>query len=111
MAVRLNNPWRAANEEEIARLPGQLGVFELGDDDEEIIFIGCADGRSLFGLRSAVADALRETGEASRFRIEVTTAYRSRHLELLMVFQADHDTLPRCNQSTQLPPLGRLSPS
>ena len=108
--IRLDKPWRPATETELARLTGQLGVFELADEQERTLFIGCADGRSLFGLKSAVAEALRGQPDASRFRVEVTTAYRSRYLELLMVFQADHGTLPRCNRLADTPPLGRLSP-
>jgi hypothetical protein len=50
VAVRLDKPWQPTTEAALARLTGQLGVFEFGDDNKQIIFIGCADGRSRFGL-------------------------------------------------------------
>ena len=53
------------------------------------------------GARRAIPDAIA-------FRYEVTTAYHTRHLELLMVHQADHAALPKYNEP--MPSLGRLSP-
>ncbi|MGI9643079.1 MAG: DUF7508 domain-containing protein [Acidimicrobiia bacterium] len=109
MASRLTGTWRDGTEAVVAALPGQLGVFELAGDDGRTLFIGCADARSLFGLRSAVSAALAEVVDATRFRVEVTTAYHTRWRELLMVHRADHGALPRYNE--QPPGLGRLSPA
>lgn len=110
MAVRLNKPWCPVTDRAVAALTGQLGVFELADADGQTVYIGCADARSLFGLRSAVADALRQLPRVQAFRVEVTTAYRTRHLELLMAYEADHGVLPRHNTRAETPVLGRLSP-
>ncbi len=108
MSVRLDKPWRAIDAESVDALPGQLGVFELGDADDRVLLIGCADARTRFGLRSAVAEAIAACAEARQFRIEITSAYRTRYLELLMAHRADHGHLPPHNgQSTAL---GRLSP-
>jgi hypothetical protein len=106
MSVRLDNPWRPLAD--AACLPGHLGVFELADAAGQVVYIGRADARSRFGLRSAVADALRACPEACAFRIEVTAAYHTRHLELLMAHRADHGRLPIRNEPR--PRLGRLSP-
>lgn len=105
MSIRLDKPWRPIAEAET--LPGQLGVFELSDAAGEVIYIGAAGGRTLFGLRSEVSAKAAETGAVS-FRVEVTTAYHTRRLELLMVYRADHGSLPEFNEDS-VP--GRLSPA
>lgn len=105
MALRLDKPWRTRDE--AGRLPGQLGVFELADATGNVLFIGVADARSLFGLRSAVADAFAAVAGAVQFRVESTSSYHTRYRELLMVYQADHGTLPVANAPMRL---GRLHP-
>ena len=90
-------------------LPGHMGVFELADDDGEVLFIGFAGGRSRFGLRGDIGTALDLTG-ATRFRYEVTTAYLTRYQELLMLHVARFSRLPPNNDSSNTPKLGRLSP-
>ncbi|MBK80824.1 MAG: hypothetical protein CMQ43_07915 [Gammaproteobacteria bacterium] len=91
-----------------AALPGHMGVYELADAAGRVLYIGCAGGRSRFGLRGEVCDALGRIDGASRFRVEVTTAYLTRHRELLMRHQAAHGGLPAANGP--VPGLGRLSP-
>lgn len=93
---------------EAAALPGHMGVYELADAAGRVVFIGCAGGRSRFGLRGEVCDALARIEGASRFRVEITTAYLTRHRELLMRHQAAHGALPAGNGP--VPGLGRLSP-
>jgi hypothetical protein len=108
MSVRCTKPWLPIDAALLAGLPGQLGVFELADAAGRVIFIGRADARSLFGLRSEIAQRLDTIAEATSVRFEITTAYHTRYLELLMVHRADHDGLPRFNEP--MPTLGRLSP-
>jgi hypothetical protein len=108
MAVRCTSQWRGIDAASLAALPGQLGVFEFADASGDVIFIGRADARSLFGLRSEIAARAAEIAEARSLRLEITTAYHTRYLELLMVHRADHGALPRCN--APMPSLGRLSP-
>ena len=110
MAVRLTKPWRPLADDAIAGLPGQLGVFQIGDAAGRVLYIGYAGGRSLFGLRSAIAQARRTLGAAaSRFRYEVNQQYMSRYEELLMLHLADFGDFPPENRD--LPrTLGRLSP-
>ena len=108
MSVRCTKPWLPIDPVVLERLPGQLGVFELADAAGRVIFIGRADARSLFGLRSEIARHVRAIVPATSVRFEVTTAYHTRYLELLMVHHADHDALPQFNEP--MPTLGRLSP-
>ena len=112
MPLRLDKPWIALTPEAVQRLPGQLGVYQLADSEERVVYIGFAGGRSLFGLRSELQRALEErTGGASQFRCEVNQQYSSRHRELLMLYVADHGALPIANQADPPVRLGRLSPA
>jgi hypothetical protein len=108
MSIRCTKPWRSIDAASLATLPGQLGVFEFADAAERVVFIGRADARSLFGLRGEIARCAGELPNARLFRFEVTTAYHTRYLELLMVHAYDFDALPRFNPP--LPTLGRLTP-
>ena len=58
MPVRLDKPWIPLTPEHIAQLPGHLGVYQLADAAGEIVYIGMAGGRSLFGLKGALTEAL-----------------------------------------------------
>ena len=104
----MTKPWQPCDEETFAGLAGHLGVFELADAEGRVVYIGCADARSLFGLRGAVPDKAREFA-ADSFRVEVTTAYGTRWRELLMAHRADHGSLPIHN--TEPAGLGRMSPA
>ncbi|MBN9535918.1 MAG: hypothetical protein BGN99_04930 [Alphaproteobacteria bacterium 65-37] len=109
--LRLDKPWRPLAAPEIARLPGQLGVYQIADATGTILFIGQAGARSTFGLRSELQRELAERGAGCQFRVEVNMQYRSRWFELLMVHKADHGALPPDNARNPPPNLGRLSPS
>ena len=106
MSIRLEKDWQKLDKEEL--LPGQLGVFQLGDDQAQVLFIGYAGGRSRFGLRSEIRDSWSRIPEATCYRLEINTAYLTRYQELLMVYVADHGELPPLNTDTMK--LGRLSP-
>lgn len=109
--LRLDKPWRPLTAEEAARLPGQLGVYQIADAGGTVVYIGQAGARSTFGLRSELQRELAERGPGCRFRVEVNMQYRSRWFELLMVHQADHGGLPPDNARSPPPNLGRLSPA
>ena len=108
--LRLDKPWRPLSAEEAARLPGQLGVYQVADAAGTILYIGQAGARSPFGLRSELQRELQDRGTGHQFRVEVNMQYRTRWFELLMVHKADHDSLPADNARNP-PPLGRLSPA
>lgn len=109
--LRLDKPWRPLTEPEAARLPGQLGIYQIADASGAILFIGEAGARTPFGLRSELLREAKEREPGHQFRVEVNMQYRSRWLELLMVHQADHGRLPSDNAKNPPPNLGRLSPA
>jgi hypothetical protein len=87
-----------------------MGVFELADAHGRVLLVGYAGGRSRFGLRGEIEDALGRYPAAMAFRLEVTTAYLTRYQELLMAHVADHGSLPIHNIDDPRR-LGRLSPA
>jgi hypothetical protein len=110
MGIELSKRWRPLTAEEVAKVPGQLGIFELGNDEGRVLFIGMAGGKSPFGLRSEIErHADTPTGGATQFRYEVNMQYQTRYRELLMAHQARHGALPPGNR-LQRHNLGRLSP-
>lgn len=106
MAVELAKPWIPLNQDAISRLPGQLGVFEIADETGQVRYTGFAGGRSLFGLRGELRNWL---GRGCQFRFEVTSAYRTRHRELLMAHHRRHGRYPVDNPDSETVGLGRLS--
>ena len=109
MPVRLDKPWIPLAPEHIAQLPGHLGVYELADAVGEIVYVGMAGGRSLFGLKGALTEALHTPpAGATQFRYEVTMAYHTRYLELLQTYRYDHGRLPVGNIDVDTNRLGHL---
>lgn len=102
----MSKDW-VAKDDALRRLRGNLGVFQLGDQHGEVVYIGYAGGNSRFGLKGVVAAALEEVAAVS-VRWEVNTAYVSRFKELMMVHIADHGAPPAHNPPVKL---GKLSPS
>lgn len=41
------SPWLPFEEDVVHRIPDAVGVFELGDIDKQVIFLGCADNMLL----------------------------------------------------------------
>ncbi len=111
MALRIDKPWRELTDRTVAALPGQLGVFQIADGDDTVIFIGMAGGRSLFGLRSLLGEELARRPAGAQFRYEVNQQYWSRYRELLMLHIADHGEPPMGNIDSLPAGLGRLSPA
>ena len=105
MKLHLDKPWLELTPERVARLPGQMGVFQLADDTGSVVYIGFAGGKSLFGLRSELQKRL---GAAPKFRYEVNNQYQTRWRELLMLHKATHGAVPEMNEREPLPRLGRL---
>lgn len=110
MQVRMNKPWMLLTAQSVKRLSGQLGVYQIQDRSRQVVFIGYAGGRSLFGLRGELQRELANRAEDHSFRYEVTMQYMTRYKELLMVHVADHSQLPLENRSSS-PQLGRMHPA
>ena len=110
MQLRPDKPWTELTPETVARLPGQLGVYQIADADGTIVHIGYAGGRSRFGLRSELERELAARAAGHKFRVEINMQYMTRYQELLMLHQADTGALPHDNAANPPPRLGRLSP-
>lgn len=110
MAVRLDKPWLPLRRDDVARLPAQLGVYEIADAGGHTLRIDFAGGRTLFGLRSELVREAEARGEGCRYRCEITMQYTTRWQELLMAYVADHGELPPENNEHRPRVLGRLSP-
>jgi hypothetical protein len=110
MQLRLTKPWIELTEANARSAGGHLGVYQLANDAGEVVYIGFAGGRELFGLRSALEQHARlRTAGATRFRYEVNMQYTSRHRELLMLHMADHNgSLPPGNERDHPVELGQI---
>ena len=108
MKLRIQKPWVELTAENAARLPGQLGVYQVADGAGIVRHIGYAGGHELFGLRSALQREFAAHPTGHRFRVEVNTQYQSRWRELLMLHVLDHGTLPPENETDRPASLGRL---
>ena len=112
MSIRLQKPWQLLNAANLTRIEGQLGVYQIGNCEQQVIYIGYSGGRSLFGLRGDLTGWLQQHhGENLYFRHEVNMQYMSRHEELLMIHAAEFGELPAQNQLERKNRLGRLSPA
>lgn len=111
MAIRMTKAWVPLTPDNVKKLPGQLGVYQLAKADGTVVFIGFAGGRSLFGVRSELEKALAAPpAGAMQFRVEINQQYTTRYQELLMLHVHDHGQVPDGNVGKPLPTLGRLSP-
>ena len=113
----LNKPWQTFDPARQKELSGSYGAYEIGDEHGDVIYIGYAGARSLFGLRGKIADHFseREPNEvirerARRFRYEVNSMYYSRWVDLLARYREDYETLPPGNLASpeHIPTLGRF---
>ena len=109
MGIRLTKAFTPLTDQEIDLVGGNLGIFELANENDAVLFIGYAGGKSLFGLRG-VLQACKPKTSATRFRVEINTAYLTRYQELLMTYLADFGQLPAENEASDRENLGELSP-
>ncbi|GAB4333973.1 MAG: hypothetical protein Kow0010_20760 [Dehalococcoidia bacterium] len=106
MKVRLDKPWTPLTPQHVARVPGELGVYQLATADGRVIYIGYAGGKSRYGLRGEIERHLN--GPATQFRYESNSQYLSRWRELLMLHLADEGELPELNRNNPPVRLGRI---
>ena len=85
----LTKPWQEATLENLGRTPAALGVYEIGDADGALLYIGFAGGRSRYGLRGEITNRVGQSrsnaagSEGAKFRYEVNQMYLTRYVELL----------------------------
>ncbi|MDO8322120.1 MAG: hypothetical protein Q7T23_04185 [Phenylobacterium sp.] len=107
----LRGPWVPLDDRSVGALSGALGVFQIADPAGDVLQVGYAGGRSLFGLRGTLRSALdRSDGRPLVFRVEVNMQYMSRWKELLMVHRAQHGSLPILNNPDDAHGLGHMGP-
>jgi len=112
MPVRMDKPWMPLDEEALKIVASHLGVYQLANAAGEIVYIGVADARTLFGLKGELRKAIAAPpAGATQFRVEVNMAYRTRHAELLQAYQYDHGALPVANTDIDPRMLGCLRPA
>ncbi len=112
MPVRMDKPWEPLNENSLKTVASHLGVYQLANEAGDIVYIGVADARTLFGLKGELRNAIASPpAGASQFRVEINMAYRTRHAELLQAYKHDHGELPIGNTDIDERMLGRLRPA
>jgi hypothetical protein len=102
----LHKPWRRweAGRAFAREIPNSLGVYEIADEHGEIIYIGMAGGKSLFGLRGELTRQFEGRANAvvaargRQFRFEENMQYMTRFRDLLQRFNEDHSRLPPGNE-------------
>lgn len=76
------------------------GVYELGDENGTVVYIGSSDD-----LRRRLTEHLNEDPStcvrqnATQYRIEYTAEYENRERELYRVHIATYGKAPKCNNS------------
>ncbi len=102
--MTLNKPWQDYDPGTARRLPGTLGVYEIGDSEGNVLYVGFAGGKSRFGLRGEIMARFDPAspqgtiaGQARKLRYEVNMMYMTRFVELLERHQDATGVLPAAN--------------
>jgi len=111
----LAKPWQAWDPARTKTIPGTLGVFEIGDAEGNVLYVGVAGGKTRFGLRERIADCFAGkiapslARDGRLYRHEVNMMYTTRWIELLERHLHAHGALPPGNVESgeNLPTLGR----
>lgn len=107
MGLSIRRNWQPLEAATVKAVPAQVGVYEISGADGRVLIVGCAGGRSLFGLRGELERELAQRGAGYSFRWEATSTYLSRRDELLMLHLAEWGALPPDNPPRPgLRPLG-----
>ena len=111
MSALITKPWLAVTAETLAAIPPTTGVFELRLSDGDVVDIGYAGGRELFGLRSSITAATKNADRSAlQMRYETHVQYLSRYVELVLAHRATHNgTVPEIVDRRPIAVRGRLS--
>jgi hypothetical protein len=116
----LRKAWQTFDAAATKAIPPVTGVYELGDEQGSVLYVGYAGGREPFGIRGCIErhfsdeepnPVVRE--RARRFRYEVNAQYLTRRIELLTRHRDEHGRLPEGNEAPgeTVPRLGRFGPA
>ena len=107
MGLSIRRNWAPLEAATVKAVPAQVGVYEISGADGKVLIVGCAGGRSLFGLRGELQRELAARGAGHAFRWEATSTYLSRRDELLMLHFGQSGSFPPDNPPRPgLRPLG-----
>lgn len=117
--MAIDKPWVAWDPDiDFRTLPGAMGVYEIANAEQELLYIGKAGGKSPFGIRGELfrtfaepedmadknwthpqmAQRLRAVdGTAHYYRFEVNHQYYGRWIEALISHAGRFGTLPSGN--------------
>ena len=118
--MSLSKAWETFDPAATKAIPPVTGVYEIGDEKGNVVYIGYAGGREPFGIRGCIErhfsgedpnPVVRERGR--RYRYEVNAQYLTRHIELLTRHRGEHGGLPEGNEAPgeTVPRLGRFGPT
>ena len=101
MSVSMTKTWTPLTPENVAEVPGCVGVFEIAVDGR-IVVVDYAGGINPFGLRGVLESCI-ERGLGTEFRYERTNAYMSRYREVAQVFANESGTVPQNLRGSDAP--------
>lgn len=114
----IRHAWETYNPEKYREYSGSYGIYELADENQDVIYVGMAGGQAIYGLRGKIAGHFspQETNPVIReqarfFRYEINNMYLSRLIEVLGRYREVTGALPAGNLASDepLPTLARFT--
>ncbi len=90
--------WIDFNEENIKGLPNAYGVYQLADENKEVVYIG--EGKLIHNLLTHLSDKSDETEDISYFRFRENDSKKSSKIRqniLLKEYKEKHGDTPKLN--------------
>jgi excinuclease UvrABC nuclease subunit len=90
--------WIDFNEENIKQLPNAYGVYQLADENKEVVYIG--EGKLIHNVLAHLSDKADETGSISYFRFRENNSKKSSKIRqniLLKEFKEKNGEMPKLN--------------
>jgi hypothetical protein len=111
MSLGIRKAWTQATAEALKELPVTTGVYEIRNDEGQVLDIAYAGTHEIFGLRSGIAKAISEIDQDGLWvRFEQHVQYQTRYVELVLNHRAQNDGAdPKRVAARPIKILGRLS--
>ena len=90
--------WIDFNEENIKQLPNAYGVYQLADENKEIVYIG--EGKLIHNLLAYLSDKSDDTEDISYFRFRENDSKKSSKIRqsiLLKEYKEKNGDVPKLN--------------